>query len=208
MTAPRIAVAGATGLVGRRLLQIMQHSGIKADTIGAYASESSAGEKLAYGEATLEVSALADCDFGSYAAALFCVGDELSAQYVPQALDAGCAVVDKSNAFRLDPEVPLVVAGVNDAAVEKQHRLVANPNCTTIVLLHALAPLARGFGLRSLWAATYQSASGAGTAATERLISDVQSSGFDAAQEIGAVGSPGSLAFNTHCQVAQTRRTL
>ena len=205
MSGPRIAVAGATGLVGRRLLRIMEARGIPAQAIGVYASEASAGDAISYACQQLRIDALSNCNFSEFAAALFCIGDELSAQYVPQAQDAGCAVVDKSNAFRMDPDVPLVVAGVNDSAVLKQHRLVANPNCTTIVMLHALAPLARDFGLKSLWAATYQSASGAGTAAVEQLRQDVGASGYESAENIRLVGKPESLAFNTHCQVGSLK---
>lgn len=167
----RIAIVGATGLVGARLLSL---AGREPEIeVGCFASASSAGKTVTCGERSITVQALADCDFAAYDAALFAIGDELSAEYVPRALVAGCAVVDKSNAFRLTPDVPLVVAGVNDAAVTAQSRLVANPNCSTIILAHALAPLEQGFGVRRVFAATYQSVSGAGAAGVARLAEEL-----------------------------------
>jgi aspartate-semialdehyde dehydrogenase len=192
----RLAVAGATGLVGQRLLEIIARKGQHVEEIGAFASADSAGRTIMCGERALTVQDLATADFAQYDAALFAVGDELSAEYVPQALAAGCAVVDKSNAFRLDPDVPLVVAGVNDDAISAETRLVANPNCSTIILSHALAPLERTFGLTRVFAVTYQSVSGAGGAAVDRFGRQVADA--PATMEIarGADVDPEGFAFN------------
>lgn len=170
----KLAIVGATGLVGQELLSIIDAERPQLDRLGLYASEASAGSQLPVRGETIAVSKLDHCDFGCYDAAFFCVGDELSARYVPAALDAGCAVVDKSNAFRLSPDVPLVVAGVNDSAITAATSLVANPNCTTIVLVHALAPLSQRFGLEAVYAATYQSVTGAGRAGGEQLREDLK----------------------------------
>jgi aspartate-semialdehyde dehydrogenase len=164
----RIAIIGATGLVGAELLLIAAGRGIRPEQFGLFASRESAGQKLDYGSAQLTVRALGDCDFSQYGAAMFCIGDDLSAEYVPHALSAGCSVVDKSNAFRLRPDVPLVVAGINDSAVSGGTRLVANPNCSTIILSHALAPWC-AWGIDKVWVATYQSVSGAGKSGVEQL---------------------------------------
>lgn len=165
----RLAIAGATGLVGQELLRIISATPSQIAELGLYASAASAGTTQQWLGKTWEVADLADCNFNEFDAAFFCVGDELSQLHVPRALDAGCIVVDKSNAFRMAPEVPLVVAGVNNGAVRADSRLVANPNCSTIILTHALEPLRRACGLERVWAATYQSVSGAGSPGVDKL---------------------------------------
>jgi aspartate-semialdehyde dehydrogenase len=122
----RIAIVGATGLVGQELLRIIEQQGGAAENLGLFASASSAGQKQRWLGREWTVEDLAAADFSQYDAALFCIGDELSAEYVPQALAAGCVVVDKSNAFRLDADVPLIVAGVNDQHVTSASRLCAS----------------------------------------------------------------------------------
>ncbi len=174
MVGLKLAIAGATGVVGHELIKIIEQRQPQLDRLGLYASARSAGEEINVLGAPRQVSALADCDFAQYDAALFCIGDELSAAHVPRALAAGCKVVDKSNCYRLDPAVPLLVPGVNDAAWTGEGLLAANPNCTTIVLIHALAPLTQRFGLRRIFAATYQSMSGAGKAAAQSLLTQTQ----------------------------------
>jgi aspartate-semialdehyde dehydrogenase len=171
----RIAIAGATGLVGRELLRIAEQSSLQHDP-GLFASAGSVGRQLPYSGRGLPVSDLAECDYTAFDAVFFCVGDELSARYVPGAVDAGCLVVDKSNAFRLNPTVPLVVAGVNDPALDANDRLAANPNCSTIILTHALGPLQEHFGLRGVWTATYQSISGAGLSPAQDMLETLRSS--------------------------------
>jgi len=191
----RLAIVGATGLVGRELLRIMAVEGFAPRELGLFASEQSAGDSIEWQGRSWPVQALTECDFNQYDAAFFCVGDELSAQYVPQALDAGCAVVDKSNTYRLDPVVPLIVPGVNDHALAPGTRLVANPNCTTIVLMHALALLAKNFGLQRLFVATYQSVSGAGKGGVAQLKSELAAIGpIDSTEHIQT--EPTHIAFN------------
>ncbi|MCC7478187.1 aspartate-semialdehyde dehydrogenase [bacterium] len=191
----RLAIVGATGLVGRQMLKIIEREGADISALGLLASPSSAGEEITVRGAKHIVSSLDQADFADYDAAFFCVGDALSQEYVPQALASGCAVVDKSGVYRLDPAVPLVVPGVNDAAVTAESRLIANPNCSTIIMLQALAPLARRFGLRSVFAATYQSVSGAGKEAVVQLQ---QQSAAALAGGSFAQGEldPGQWAFN------------
>ncbi|MCH7472536.1 aspartate-semialdehyde dehydrogenase [bacterium] len=192
----RLAIIGATGLVGRELLRIIESKQPPLSALGLYASADSAGAIVRALAEDIEVRPLVECDFSKYDAALFCVGDELSLKHVPAALDAGCSVVDKSNAFRLDPGVPLVVAGVNDDAVTANSRLVANPNCSTIVLAHAIGPLAARFGIARLWVATYQSVSGAGRRAVEGLRRQVEQPGICDSLLAREPGLESGLAFN------------
>lgn len=192
----RLAIAGATGLVGQELLRIIQAQGPKVDQLGLFASSHSAGQSQQWLSREWTVQDLAQCDFAQFDLAFFCIGDELSAQYVPAALEAGCAVVDKSNAFRLDPAVPLVVSGVNDSVITAQSKLVANPNCSTIIMAHALAPLLCSFGLARVWVATYQSVSGAGGPGVEKLAIELSQAGVPAAMLARPVHGPESFAYN------------
>ncbi len=156
----RIAVVGATGLVGEVLLGLLPESRFADAEIVALASADSAGKRIPYANGELTVSELVSDSFAGVELAFFAIGDELSERFVPQALDAGAQVVDKSNAFRLSEGVPLMVPGVNDDALGDA-KLAANPNCTTIGFVHAIAPLMR-FGIEEVVAATYQAISGAG----------------------------------------------
>lgn len=205
--ATRIAIIGATGLVGRQLLSIMEQKGLPAEGLGLYASESSEGMGVGYRGAMLTVSGMSRCNFSEYSAAFFCVGDELSTRYVPQALGAGCVVVDKSNTYRMAEHVPLVVPGVNNKAIGAGCKLVANPNCTTIILAHALRGLQLELGLKRVWAATYQSISGAGKAPAAQLLADLASSGFEGSTDFASLGSPESLAFNVQGQIGRVDET-
>jgi aspartate-semialdehyde dehydrogenase len=192
----RLAIAGATGLVGQKLLEIIARERGDIEHIGCFASRESAGKTVRCGTDELTVEALADCDFHDYDAAFFAIGDELSAHYAPLANAAGCAVVDKSNAFRMHPGVPLVVAGVNDTAIDTSSQLVANPNCSTIILMHALGPIEREFGISKIFATTYQSVSGAGGSGVDALASQI-SAGPDARQIVqGAEADSDGFAYN------------
>lgn len=197
----KLAIVGATGLVGQQLISIIDAQRPKLDTVGLFASESSAGSQLRVLGREHLVRALSSCDFSAYDACFFCVGDELSASYVPQAIGSGCVVVDKSNAFRLDPRVPLVVAGINNDAITVEHRLVANPNCTTIVLAHALAPLHRRLGLELVFAATYQSVTGAGRPGAELLHREIQATSIDPQTWRLVQPQPDAIAYNVQPRI-------
>ena len=199
MVGLKLAIAGATGLVGGEILRIIERQRLQLAHLGLYASERSAGEEITVLGKTHRVAALTDCDFTQYDAALFCIGDELSGEHVPRALAAGCKVVDKSNCFRLDPRVPLLVTGVNDAAWTGEGLLAANPNCTTIVLVHALAPFAR-FGLKRVFAATYQSMSGAGKDAAQSLLTQTQAALADWHGMYSTLPTDG-MAFNVQPRI-------
>jgi aspartate-semialdehyde dehydrogenase len=191
----RICILGATGLVGRELLHLLPRAWPGAQ-LNLFASRDQDvtvdGHKFAVKSAH-ELDAV-DAPGGDLA--FVALDDEHSARYVPRLLALGYRVIDKSNAFRGDPQVPLVVAGVNDGQVDDATRLVANPNCTTIPLTLALAPVRRRFGLRSVAVATYQAISGAGLSTLDQFLLDSQV-GYGAHDRLGLAFSPTGYAGNT-----------
>ena len=164
----RIGVVGATGAVGTVTLELLAERGFGA--VRAFASSRSAGRRVAYGEDELLVEEASPAALASAGLDLcfFSVGTATSRELVPHAASAGTVCIDKSDAYRLTEGIPLVVAGVNDAALDHD-RIVANPNCSAIQLACALKPLADLAGLARVRLATYQAVSGAGDAASERL---------------------------------------
>lgn len=166
---PRIAVVGATGAVGREALAILAERGCPADRILALASARSAGRKLAFGETEVEVAELTDASLHAAEVAIFAASSDIARAFAPNAADAGVICVDNSSAFRMDPAVPLVVPEINADALAGGPRLVANPNCSTIILLVGLEPIRKAFGIEHVVVSTYQAVSGAGIAAMEEL---------------------------------------
>jgi aspartate-semialdehyde dehydrogenase len=169
MAEPRIGVVGATGAVGQVTLELLSERGL--GQVRAFASSRSAGSTVPYGDAELEVEeatpdALASGDLDL---CFFSVGTAQSSELVPAAVRGGAVCVDKSSAFRLTDGIPLVVPEVNGERAPAHDGIVANPNCSTIQLVCALAPLHEAVGLKSVRVATYQSASGAGAESMERL---------------------------------------
>ncbi|MFE0101274.1 aspartate-semialdehyde dehydrogenase [Streptomyces sp. NPDC059009] len=167
---PTLAVVGATGAVGTVMLQILsQHADIWGE-IRLVASPRSAGRKLAVRGEEVEVVALSEEAFDGVDIAMFDVPDEVSAQWAPIAAAKGVVVVDNSAAFRMDPDVPLVVPEVNPHAARVRPRgIVANPNCTTLSMIVAIGALHAEFGLRELIVSSYQAVSGAGREGVETL---------------------------------------
>lgn len=168
-----LAVVGATGAVGREVLSIIHARGVPAENVIALASARSAGATLAYGSRTIPVRGLderaAELAFHRADAAIFAADADTARTYVPIAVERGALVVDNSSAFRMDDAVPLVIPEVNGELLSRGAEVVANPNCSTILLLVALEPLRRRFGVRSIVVSTYQAVSGAGLAAIEEL---------------------------------------
>jgi len=169
MAEPRIGVVGATGAVGQVALELLAERGL--GQVRAFASSRSAGSSLAYGDGELEVEEATAEALGSGELDLcfFSVGTAQSAELVPAAVRGGAVCVDKSSAFRLTDGVPLVVPEVNGDRAPAHEGIVANPNCSTIQLVCALAPLHEAARLRTVRIATYQSASGAGVERMEQL---------------------------------------
>jgi len=166
-----IVVVGATGAVGREALAILEARGHRADRIRAVASARSAGSTIPYAGGTLTISEAGPASFTGQKVALFCATSDIARSLAPVARAAGCAVVDNSSAFRADPSAPLVVPEVNgdEVARAKAPALIANPNCSTILLLVALEPIRKRFGIERVVVSTYQAVSGAGAAAITEL---------------------------------------
>ncbi len=176
-----IAVVGATGAVGQEILAILADRGVPAASVRALASARSTGKELAYAGDTLVVEALGEGSFAGVDVALFSAGAATARRFAPAAVASGAVVIDNSSAFRRDDEVPLVVPEVNAELIAPSGsgsagnggaatgRIIANPNCSTIILVTALDPLRRAFGIERIVVSTYQAASGAGAAAMREL---------------------------------------
>jgi len=171
---PTFAVVGATGLVGREALAILAERGVPGRCVRAIASERSAGGRLPFGGGSLTIESIQDASFEGVGAALFCATSEVAREHAPRAIGAGAVVVDNSSAFRMVPAVPLVVPEINGELLDARPTLIANPNCSTIILLTTLEPLRRCFGVSSVSLATYQAISGAGQGGLDELDRQTQ----------------------------------
>jgi len=172
---PTLAVVGATGAVGAVMLRILSTREDVWGEIRLVASPRSAGRMLTVRGETVEVRALAPEVFDGVDVAMFDVPDEVSAEWAPIAVQHGAVVVDNSGAFRMDPQVPLVVPEVNRAQIRNRPKgIISNPNCTTLTMMDALGALHRGWGLTALVVASYQAASGAGQAGIDRLHEELE----------------------------------
>src|SRR5688572_12628507 len=191
----RICILGATGLVGRESIDLCGRAWPGAELL-LFASRDQTLEHAGRSYSVRGASSLEAADAPRGDLALVALDDDHSQRYVPRLLELGYRVVDKSNTYRLDPKVPLVVAGANHRTVEASVRLVANPNCTTIPLVLALSPLARRFGLASVTVSTYQAVSGAGIAALDEFLEDSRR-GYAEADRLGSHFDPARYAGNT-----------
>ena len=189
----RVALVGATGVVGTTMLDLLRARRFPAAAIVPFATERSAGRRLDGG---LVVHALnGDADLDGFDLALFSAGAGTSREWAPRFVGAGATVIDNSSAWRRDPEIPLVVADVNPHALERHRGLIANPNCSTMQMVVALAPIHRRAGIERLVVATYQSVSGTGKKAIDEL--DAQAHASLVGDELPAPQVyPEPIAFN------------
>lgn len=169
-----VAVVGATGAVGEVLLELLAERSFPVGRLVPLASARSAGDEVAFGKKTLRVQPLDEFDFAGIDFAFFSAGGAVSAEHAPRAAAAGAVVIDNTSHFRMDPEVPLVVPEVNPEALvafddPKHAGIIANPNCSTIQMVVALAPIHREAGIQRINVSTYQAVSGAGRKAMEEL---------------------------------------
>ncbi len=169
-----LAIVGATGAVGRTMLDIVEERGFPVDSLRLMASSRSAGSTVSTKWGEVEVEDLATADPSGIEIALFSAGGGRSLEFAPRFVSAGAVVIDNSSAFRMEDEVPLVVAGVNDHAVAGHKGIIANPNCTTMTALMAIAPLHRAAGLRAMHVSSYQAVSGAGKTGSDELSRQVR----------------------------------
>jgi aspartate-semialdehyde dehydrogenase len=172
-----VAVIGATGNVGREILNILAERQFPVKTLHALASERSIGKQLSFGDsATVKVNSLNTFDFQGVDFAFFCAGSKVSRQYVEKAVAAGAIVIDKTSLFRLEPNVPLIVPEVNldHLSLYKNRHIISNPNCVTIPLVMVLKPLHELASIKRVIVSTYQSTSGAGKEAMEELFNQTR----------------------------------
>lgn len=198
-----VALVGATGAVGRTMLSILEQRNFPADELRLAASERSAGQTVDTYLGSVTVENLATMDPGGTDIALFSAGGGRSTEHAPRFAKAGAVVVDNSSAFRMNPDVPLVVTGVNDAAARRHNGIIANPNCTTMTLMMAAGPLHRAAGLESMVVTSYQSVSGSGYQGVTELLDQQGPLGADIDSLMtGGWADPGSevyarpIAFN------------
>ncbi len=196
-----IAVVGATGAVGTTMLEVLAERAFPATSVVALASEKSAGKRVKFGEETLKVLNLETYDFSNTHIALFSAGGSVSAVHAPRAAAAGAVVIDNTSHFRYDDDIPLVVSEVNPHAIAdyKTRGIIANPNCSTMQMLVALAPIHRAVGITRINVATYQSVSGAGQTGIEEL--GRQTASLLNLQPIAAKKFPVQIAFNLIPQI-------
>lgn len=189
-----VAIVGATGAVGTELLTVLERRNFPVANVRALASEKSAGKKVSFRGQPIPVKELTERSFDSIDLAFFSAGGERSRKFAPIARDAGAIVIDNSSTFRMDHGVPLVIPEINPDDVKQHRGLIANPNCTAAVALMAIYPLHRAFGVRRVFAASYQAVSGSGARAIAELKEQVQASTED--RSPSAKVYPHPIAFN------------
>ncbi len=191
-----VAVVGATGLVGRTMLSIMEEYNLPVNKVYALASNRSVGSRIPFKGSELIVSELETFDFSLAEIGLFSPGSSVSAIYAPKAADAGCVVIDNTSRFRYEDDIPLVVSEVNPHAIGnyKNRRIIANPNCSTIQMLVALKPIYDAVGIERINVCTYQAVSGTGKDAVEELKE--QTADYMNAKDIRNRVYPKQIAFN------------
>ena len=191
---PHVAVVGATGAVGIEMIKTLEKRNFPVSQLTLLASTRSAGKKLKFRGQEITVTELTKDSFKGIDIALFSAGGNISKEFAPIAAKAGCVVVDNSSAFRQDPAVPLVIPEINAADVKQHKGIIANPNCTTAITLMALYPLHKEFGVKRIFASSYQAVSGTGAKAIEELKRQVNElvSGKAATKEV----YPHQIAFN------------
>ncbi|MBD2449546.1 aspartate-semialdehyde dehydrogenase [Nostoc sp. FACHB-152] len=190
----RVAILGATGAVGTELLELLESRNFPISELILLASERSAGRTLTFKGENIPVQAVSDRAFENVDLVLASAGGSTSKKWAPIAVEKGAVVIDNSSAFRMNPEVPLVVPEVNPQAAANHQGIIANPNCTTILMTVAIWPLHQVKPIQRIVAATYQSASGAGAKAMEEV--KTQASAILQGQEPIAEVLPYPLAFN------------
>ena len=193
----RVVIAGATGNVGREMLNILAERQFPVDEIAALASRKSLGTEVSFGDKTIKTKDLETFDFTGWDFALFAVGSEATKAYAPKAAKAGCVVIDNSSLYRYDPDVPLIVPEVNADAIEgyAKKNIIANPNCSTAQMVVALKPLHDRARIKRVVVSTYQSVSGAGKEGIDELWDQTKSI-YNPVDEKPAKKFTKQIAFN------------
>ena len=193
----KVAVVGATGNVGREILNILAERHFPIDKIVALASRRSLGTELSFGDEILSTKDLEQFDFSGWDIALFAVGSEATKLHAPRAAKAGCVVIDNSSLYRYDPDVPLIVPEVNADAIfgYSKKNIIANPNCSTAQMVVALKPLHDRATIKRVVVSTYQSVSGSGKEAIDELWNQTKGM-YVPGQEVAPKVYPKQIAFN------------
>ncbi|MEW2914030.1 aspartate-semialdehyde dehydrogenase [Leisingera sp. JC11] len=193
----RIVVVGATGNVGREMLNILAERQFPVEEIAALASRKSLGTEVSFGDKTLTTKDLDTFDFAGWDMALFAIGSDATKKYAPKAAEAGCVVIDNSSLYRYDPDIPLIVPEVNPQAVHgyKNKNIIANPNCSTAQMVVALKPLHDRAKIKRVVVSTYQSVSGSGKDAIDELW-DQTKAVYNPTQDVPPKVYPKQIAFN------------
>ena len=187
-----IAVVGATGAAGTELLRVLERRNFPVASLRPIGSTRSVGKSVRFREEPIPVQELGDRSFDKIDIAFFSAGGDVSRNYVPIACQSDAIAIDKSSAFRMDPHVPLVIPEINAEDVRQNRGVIANPNCTTIVMLMALYPLHRVFGVRRVFATSFQAVSGSGARGIEELKRQVAAKDLQPPPEL----YPHPIAFN------------
>ncbi len=190
----RIAIVGATGMVGQEFVRVLEQRNFPIESIDLLASDRSAGKKLFFLHKEIVVKETTPESFKNIDIALFSAGSEISRYYSPIAAQSGAVVIDNSSAFRMDPKVPLVVPEINPEDIKKHRGIIANPNCSTIQMVAALYPLHKVNTIKRIIVSTFQSVSGTGTAAVDELT--LQSKQVLDGQSVVPHVYPHQIAFN------------
>ena len=198
----RVAVAGATGNVGREMLAILAERRFPADEVVALASRRSLGTEVSYGDATLRTKELEGFDFTGFDMALFAVGSEATAEHATRAARGGCTVIDNSSLYRYEPDIPLIVPEVNARAIHgyAKRNIIANPNCSTAQMVVALKPLHDRARVKRVVVSTYQSVSGSGKEAIDELWNQTKGV-YVPGQGVEPSVYPRQIAFNVIPQI-------
>ena len=189
-----IAVVGVTGAVGQEMLQVLETRRFPVNQLVPLASKRSAGKRIHFKGKPLTVRELTNSSFDEIDIALFSAGGEISRKFAPLAVKSGAVVVDNSSAFRMDKKVPLVVPEINGADTQRHKGIIANPNCTTAITLMALNPLHQAFGVKRIFASTYQAVSGSGAQGIFELEQQVKA--LAKGRKVKKAVYPHQIAFN------------
>ena len=193
----KVVVVGATGNVGKEMLNILAEREFPVDEIAALASRKSLGTEVSFGDRTLKTQDLDTFDFTGWDIALFAIGSDATKVYAPKAAASGCVVIDNSSLYRYDPDIPLIVPEVNadDVVRYKNKNIIANPNCSTAQMVVALKPLHDRARIKRVVVATYQSVSGTGKEAMDELWNQTKGI-FVPGQDVEPKVYPKQIAFN------------
>ena len=201
MSEPHVAIVGITGAVGQEMIQCLEKRNFPISKITLLATARSAGKKVSFKGEEIAVQELTTNSFDGVDIALFSAGGGISKEFAPSAIESGTVVIDNSSAFRMDPDVPLIIPEINPEAINPNKGIIANPNCTTIVTLMGLNPLHKEWQVRGIIASSYQAVSGSGAQGIEELKNQIRA--INEGSSIERNVYPHQIAYNVIPQVDQ-----